>query len=131
MSKLVASIVVSAFCFIAACGGGSPVDKMASHMEKVLGILESNKADPNKAAEAVTAYMKDNEAALKAAKDEAEKYVEEMQKNAEKDPEGAAKAMKSMMDKVGPLMERMDKLKDEAPELMKNEKVMEALRAMK
>ncbi|MFO0747909.1 MAG: hypothetical protein U1F43_19950 [Myxococcota bacterium] len=127
MSKLVVSIVVSAFCLVAACGGSTPVDKMVGHMEKLASILEDNKANPDKAGDAVAAYMKDNEASLKAAKDEAEKYMDTMKEGDKMDVD----AMTKVMEKVAPIMERMEKLKKENPELMKNEKVHDAMRMMR
>ena len=131
MSKIISSIVIGAFCFMAACGGGSPVDKLTGYTEKVLSILESNKADPAKAADAVAAFMKDNGAAIKAAGAEVEKWGNEMEEKYKSDPEGGAKAMAEMQAKMQPIMDRMKKLQEEAPELMKNEKIREVMSSLR
>lgn len=131
MTKLITAIVFSAFCLVSACGGGSPADKLAGRMDKLLSILEDNKADVKKAAEGVQAYVKENEAALKAEMAEFEKWGEEMETKYKDDPEGAAKVQASAMEKLSPLMDRMKKLMMENPELMQNEAIREAMSSVK
>ena len=102
----------------------APEDQMLGHMDKIIGLLEANKEDPAKAAEAITAYAKDNEAGLKA-------LMEELAKaGADMSPEDQKKRGEAMKEKMGPLMARIATLQKDHSDLFSNPKVLEAMTAL-
>jgi len=119
----------------AACGGGSPANKLMDHMDKVVTLLEQNATDAAKAEAAVTAYMKDNQAEMQKLATEMATKMADVQKEMEakmKDakPEDMADLAQEMMSKMGidadmmkrgnDLDARRKKVMEDHPELKDN-----------
>jgi Skp family chaperone for outer membrane proteins len=111
--------------FIVACGGGGgAVGKALDHEIAMLKIVEANKADVAKATSELEAYLKTNEADLKAIKEEMEKLKAEVKDDMSK----VADIMKSNAEKMQAKEELKKKLREEAKDVMGDDKVRDLLR---
>lgn len=112
---------------LVACGGGGPVGKALEHQKAMLKIVEANKTDAAKAASELEAYIKTNEADLTAVKAEMEKLKAEA-----KDDMGKAMAiMNDHKDAIMEVQELKKKLREEAKDVMMDDKVSELLRSVR
>ena len=102
---------------------GTPAElfaKMTAHQEAVLTLIETNKADAEKAAEAVEKYAAEH-------KDELMSLAAAM-KNVP--PDQIEATLKASEEKVKALTERGTKLMTESPDLMKNERFVKAMASL-
>jgi len=105
MKKLAVTVIalVVAGSFLFGCKK-APEDRMLSHMEQAISILESNKDNPEKAAEELRKYTEANKADIEALG----KELQDMEKSLS--DEDKKKKGEEMMKKMGPIMERVTKL---------------------
>ena len=120
------AILAASASLLLACGGGDPIAKALGHQEKALGILESNKDNPDKAGEELSKYVDTNKAELEALKAEAK----EMEAKFEKDPAAALEIMSKHGEKLGAMMKKLTDLKTNNAALFENEKVKAAMAAL-
>ncbi len=123
-------VVAAASAFLIACGGGSPMDKMMGHMEKVVSIIEGNKGDLDKAAKEVQAYADSNKAALEAVAKDMAKWGEEMEAKTKDDPAAMEKFMKEMESKGAGLKARSEALEKDVPGFKEHEGLQKALASL-
>jgi|GEM_PF-2026148 len=131
------AIVAASSALILACGGSGPFDKALDHGEKIASVIEANKGDADKAADAVEKYIADNKADLDAMKAAMEKEMGEMMAEAMKagdNPEALADMRKKYASKMesfekrGKALEaRIEKLKAENPALKDNARIDAAM----
>jgi chromosome segregation ATPase len=110
------------------------MDKFTGHLDKIASVIEENKADADKAADAVEKYIKDNEAEMKAAGTAFAEEAKALMTKAMENPEKAEEIQKEFMEKNKGLMEklealekRMEKLQEENPALKDNERIQKAM----
>jgi hypothetical protein len=125
MRNLIKTAVLAAStALLVACGGGGdPMGKMFGHQEKITGILEANKEDPDKAAAELEKYQADNAADFEAIKKELEGLKA-------KDEAEMMKLMAPHMEKIAALMAKQTELQKSHPALFENPKVEAAMAAM-
>jgi len=129
MRKFLRSFIVllSLSLFVACGGGGGAVGKALAHQKAMLKIVEANKTDAAKAATELEAYIKSNEADLTAVKADMEKLKAE----AKDDMGKAMSIMKDNAEAIQEVQELKKKLRDEAKDVMNDEKVAELLRTVR
>lgn len=115
---VIALVVASSFLF--GCKK-SAEDRLMNHMDQAISILESNKDNPEKAAEELKKYTESNKDDMAAIKTE----LEAMEKSLSDDDK--KKKGEEMMKKMGPLMERAMKLMAGDSKLAGNEAVQKAM----
>ena len=98
----------------------APEDRMLAHVTAAIGILETNKDDPDKAADELQKYFDSNKADMEAMMKEIQELDQGMS-DEEKEKKG-----KEMEAKMGDVMKRITKLQSENPKLFTNEKVAKA-----
>lgn len=131
------ALLAASSALIIACGGGSPMDKFAGHLDQIASVIEANKTDADKAADAVEKYIKDNEAEIKAASkafaDEAKALMSKAMENPEKAEEIQKEFMeknKGLTEKMEALEKRMEKLQEENPALKDNARIKAAMESV-
>jgi hypothetical protein len=110
--------------FLIACGG-NPFSKALDHEIAMLKIVEANKTDAAKAASELDNYLKTNEAAVKADNEALAKLRADLKASNDKD-----KGMSLMKDAASKLKEVSDlekKLREEAKDVFRDEKVSKLL----
>lgn len=115
--------------FIVACGGGGPMGQALDHQLAMLKIVEANKTDVAKATSELEAYIKTNEASIKKVNEDMEKMQAEL-----KESKDMAKAMDMMKDhaaRIQEVSELKNKLREEAKDVMGDDKVRELVRSVK
>lgn len=100
-------------------------DKMFGFQEELVGIIEANKTDLDKAAAAVKEWTAKHKDELKAVIAETQKLGAELQNN----PEKAMALMTAMQTKAKGLQERMEKLATENPAIKDHAGLREAMMA--
>lgn len=122
MKKLAITVIalVVAGSFLFGCKK-SAEDRLLNHLEQAISILESNKDNPDKAAEEIKKYTDANKGDMEAIK----KELEEMEKTLSDDDK--KKKGEEMMKKMGPIMERAMKLMTGDSKLQGSEAVQKAM----
>lgn len=122
MKKLTVSLLalVIAASFLFGCKK-APADRLMNHMDQMISILESNKDNPDKAAEEIKKYADSNKGDMDAIK----KELEEMEKSLSE--EDKKKMGEEMMKKMGPIMERAMKLMTGDSKLAGHEGIQKAM----
>jgi hypothetical protein len=120
------AILAASASLLLACGGGDPIAKALGHQEKALGILESNKDNPEKAGDELSKYVEANKADLDAIKAQAK----EMEAKFEKDPAAAMELMAKHGEKLGAMMKKLTDLRTNHAALFENEKVKAAMESL-
>lgn len=135
-----AILAVSSTLILACGGGGGAFDKAADHADKMVSLIESNKTDANKAADAVEKYIADNKVALEPIKADIQKMMGEMMGEmmaAGDDKDKAAAIEKKYQPQLEgfekrtkALEERMNKLQAENPALKDNPRIEAAMESL-
>lgn len=121
MRKATVGIALSALLLVAAGCSNKPEIALARHLGEMVTLIEQNKEDAAKAAEAVEGYVTAHEAELK----KLQQQLEEQRKTMSR--EELADLASEFLLEMGPIMERAARLMKENPMLGKSERLQKAL----
>jgi gas vesicle protein len=120
-------LIAAASALLIACGGGNPTDKLISHADKVLSIVESNKTDLDKAAKEVEAYMAANKSDIEKLAEDIKKWGEDFEAKHKDDPAALESFGKDMQAKMEKVEARMEALAKDVPGFESHEGLKKAL----
>jgi len=103
---------------------GGAENRLVSHLEAMVDLLDQHKGAPDEAAAAVERYVEENRAELVALRAELE------QQRASLAPQEVADLAGDLLRKSGPVMERAHRLMREHPGLASNERLRKALESL-